>query len=485
VGLLDQSSDQIAFFSEQRLGYIDLQLTRGTVVGNHPIAAGSARPHRRNEHAAGNAQPTPQTSPRVPRRPIGWLLLALLFHLTTDLLGPAPRAEAQASSAAAPATVPSAASAAAPAGQPGLGGTSPAPPATPAPAPAPTTRPIRVGLTAKSTPCTFFPEGHWQGSFYEAWQEVAANANLPFEIVQIPSFRQLLEAGQSGQVDVAVGCINMTPDRLAKYRFSVPLQEDGISVLLRREQTKTWLTIARTLGSPGILGLLAAILSFVLLMTLFLWRIEGYGGQESTRVAGRPRTFAKVFQILLTGPGTNTIASTVRGNSLISIVYFVRIVAASVLVSLVSVNVIKRSTEEAASQVSAVQDLAGKTVSVGPGSVSEGWIDSFNVQLAASDSARRIKLHPMDSLAKSCDLLIRGEVDAVIADNAQVQYYRTKLNPRAPLQVVIRNIHRQSQGLILSPQLPDSTVLRINQAIARIKETGTADAIMRRYVPEE
>ena len=96
---------------------------------------------------------------------------------------------------------------------------------------------------------------------------------------------------------------------------------------------------------------------------------------------------------------TNTIASTVRGNSVISVVYFVRIVAASVLISLVSVNVIKRSTEESISCVSTVQDLAGKTVSVGPGSVSEHWIEGFNQQLGLGDQARRIKLHPMDGLA--------------------------------------------------------------------------------------
>lgn len=438
---------------------------------------------------AKNAEQTARVGRAVCRHGLcAWLGLALLFGLLFGLLrvtsataqeGTNP---AQPSSASTPPPSPAGPLAASPA----------AASAAPSTALAAGTQtmgarplPLRVGLSAKSTPCTFFPEGHFQGSFYEAWQEIAATANLPFEIVSVPTFRQLLDAGQSGQVDVAVGCINMTPERLAKYRFSVPLESDGISVLVRREQSKTWLTILRTLGSPGILGLLAGILSFVLLMTLLLWRIEGYGKQESTQASGRPRTFAKVFQILLTGPGTNTIASTVRGNSLISLVYFVRIVAASVLVSLISVNVIKRSTEEAESHVSALQHLSGKTVSVGPGSVSEHWIEGFNQQLGSGDDAKRIKLHAMDSLIKSCDLLIAGQVDAVIADNAQVQYYRTKINPRAPLQVAIRNIHRQSQGLILSPQLPDATALRINQAIARIKETGTADAILRRYVPEE
>ncbi|HNN96340.1 MAG TPA: transporter substrate-binding domain-containing protein [Pseudomonadota bacterium] len=410
------------------------------------------------------------------RRLLALLAVSLLLGSAAAHAQPAPVPPGPA-----PAAVPSPAAVAA---NPSV---APSPAAVPSPSVAPSVpaRPLRVGLSAKSTPCTFFPEGHWQGSFYESWQEVAATANLPFEIVHIPTFRQLLEAGQSGQVDVAVGCINMTPERLAKYRFSVPIEEDGISVVLRREQTQTWLTILRTIGSPGILGLLAVILSFVLFVTLILWRIEGYGRQESTNTTGRPRTFAKLYQILLTGPGTNTIASTVRGNSLISFVYFVRIVAASVLVSLVSVNVIKRSTEEVASRVNGVQDLAGKTVSVGQGSVSEHWIEGWNAQLGPGEQARRIQLQPLDSLAKAMDSLLAGQVDAVIADNAQVAYYRTKLNPRAPLQVAIRNIHRQSQGLILSPQLPEATALRINQAIARIKETGTADAIMRRYVPEE
>lgn len=426
----------------------------------------------------------PQTRPHLRRRAPHrrrWLaLFSLLLCIATSSRG---GASVPGAPGPAPVVAPSLAPGAAP--SPAVAAPSPAV-AAPSPAPAPTLgqRPLRVGMSAKSTPCTFFPEGHWQGSFYESWQEVAVAANLPFEIVHIPTFRQLLEAGQTGQVDVAVGCINMTPERLAKYRFSVPIEEDGISVVLRREQTQTWLTILRTLGSPGILGLLATILGFVLVMTLILWRIEGYSRQESTNTTGRPRTFAKVFQILLTGPGTNTIASTVRGNSLISLVYFVRIVAASVLVSLVSVNVIKRSAEEAEGQVHGIQDLAGKTVCVGPGSVSEHWIEGFNAQLGPSEQGRRIQLQPLDSLAKAIDTLLSRQVDAVIADHAQIQYYRTKINPRAQLSVAIRNIHRQSQGLILSPQLPESTALRINQAIARIKETGTADAIMRRYVPE-
>ena len=93
-------------------------------------------------------------------------------------------------------------------------------------------------------------------------------------------------------------------------------------------------------------------------------------------------------------------------------------------------------------------------------------------------------LQQIDSLEQACNALQSGQVDAVIADNTQIQYYLTKVNPRAPFQVAIRNIHRQSQGMIFSPNLPAETVLQINQAIARLKENGTVDNIKKRWIPE-
>ena len=256
--------------------------------------------------------------------------------------------------------------------------------------------PLKVGMTTRSMPCTFYSDGHWQGSFFENWNEIAIQASVPYQLIELPNFRQLLEAGQAGQIDIAVGCVNMTPERLAKYRFSVPIQEDGISVLVRKEQSQTWLPVLKTLWSGELLGLLASILAIILLATLVLWRVERYGKQESTSTTGRPRTFIKLFQILLTGPGTNTIASTVRGNSLISVVYFIRIIAASILVSFVSVNIIKKATQEAASGVRAIGDLAGKKVSVGTGSVSEHWVEGYNAGVGASEPERRIQIQQIE-----------------------------------------------------------------------------------------
>lgn len=344
--------------------------------------------------------------------------------------------------------------------------------------------PLKVGFSAKSMPCAFNPDGQWRGSFYETWNEVAVSANLPFEVVNIPNFKQLLQAGLDGQVDVAVGCINMTPDRLAKYRFSVPVQEDGLAVMVRKEPFHIWSPVVRTLFSLDLLELLGGILAFILVISLLIWRVEKYSTQESTLKTGKLRTFSKLFQILLTGPGTNVIATTARSNSLIGFTYFIRMIAASVLLSFVSVNIIKKSSQDVASTVRVIADLAGKTVSVGTGSVSEHWVASYNATVSPTANGGQIRIQQIDSLEQASNALLTGQVDAVIADNTQIQYYLTRVNPKAPFQVAIRNVHRQSQGLIFSPQLPAETVLQINQAIARLKENGTVDNIKKRWIPE-
>ena len=344
--------------------------------------------------------------------------------------------------------------------------------------------PLRVGFSAKSMPCAFNPDGQWRGSFYETWNEIAVSAGLPFEVVSAPTFKQLLQAGSDGKVDVAVGCINMTPDRLGTYRFSVPIQEDGLSVMVRKESFHIWTPVVRTLWSLDLLELLGGILAFIFVIAAVIWKLEDYPHQDNTKKTGQVRTFAKLFQILLTGPGTNVIATTARSNSLIGLTYFIRMIAASVLLSFVSVNIIKKSSQDEASAVHSIADLAGKTVSVGTGSVSEHWITSWNAASSPSVASGQIQMKQIDSLEQAASALSSGQVDAVIADNMQIQYYLTKVKPKAPFQVAIRNVHRQSQGLIFAPSLPEATALQINQAIARLKENGTVDGIRKRWIPE-
>ena len=91
---------------------------------------------------------------------------------------------------------------------------------------------------------------------------------------------------------MAVSCVNMTAERLSKYRFSVPVQEDGVSVMVRKEPFHIWTPVVRTLFSLDLLELLGGILAFILAMALVIWKIE------NTRPGVHPkdRQAAHVFE---------------------------------------------------------------------------------------------------------------------------------------------------------------------------------------------
>ena len=65
-------------------------------------------------------------------------------------------------------------------------------------------------------------------------------------------------------------------------------------------------------------------------------------------------------------------------------------------------NIIKKSTQDVPSAINGIQDLAGKTVSVGTGSVSEHWVNSYNAQLHPSDQ----KVRFTSSRSTACSSLV-------------------------------------------------------------------------------
>lgn len=336
--------------------------------------------------------------------------------------------------------------------------------------------PLSIGMSANSQPCTFYDNGRWQGSSFDIWKEVSAQAQLPFDIVRFPSFRTLLTAAQTGKVDVAVGCINMNAERLAQYRFSVPIAADSISVAVRKNPISAWSAVRTTLVE--LLGLLAGFLSVILILSILIWYSEEYKSKQASLQTGKLNAFIKLFQILLTGAGTNTLAEKKTPNLLIGVAYFVRLVAASILVSFVTANIIRGSLVSSSSEIDSLRSLVNKTVAVRPGTVSERLLQQYNVAYQAqAPESPGILIQPKENMEQAFMALDKQQVAAVVADTAQIRYYMSQVNPNGSFQIVLTDLRPQSQGLIFSPTLPSQTVLKINQAIATLKENGALQEI--------
>lgn len=92
-------------------------------------------------------------------------------------------------------------------------------------------QPLRVGVVQDAMPCSGIQNGQPRGSAVELWQAIAAQRGWRYTTVAIQNPNSAIEAAANGDVDVAVSCLNIIPERLEKVDFSLPYQEDSLAFL--------------------------------------------------------------------------------------------------------------------------------------------------------------------------------------------------------------------------------------------------------------
>jgi ABC-type amino acid transport substrate-binding protein len=339
---------------------------------------------------------------------------------------------------------------------------------------------LRVGVLDGSPPCSELRgPGRWQGTAIDLWQFVAARERLAYTFEPFPSAKALLEASRLGHVDLGVGCLTITPERVGTYRFSLPFQESGVALLMGTNRLATLRAVLEGLLDARLLGLLAGYLLGIGALSVVVWRTEGGyppGSAMETGSAAQPagrwprrdwwRRYALVFQVLATGPGTNTIVATTRGQGLVVLSYLLRIVFGSLIVSTLTLDVLRQAPISDALPDS-LDDLAGRRVAARPGSVSEKLLRSPPLQ-------GRVTVVTLPKLSDAPALLLNRQVDAVLADEQQLRYVReqTPVRQRSRLQLVLDGQRPESQAFVYSPQLPQATAEGIDRAISEAKRNG-------------
>lgn len=352
------------------------------------------------------------------------------------------------------------------------------PPANPEPAMPRLDMPVlRVGVADGSQPCSYRQQGSWSGMAVELWQRIADRERLPYVLVPADNTAALLQATRRGALDVAIGCLTVSPERLKSNRFSLPFQESGLAVMSRRSRLDLGVALLQSLLTPDLIRLLLAYVVLIGLLSLAVWQVEGAGGTPAARELGRRRSFALIFQVLATGPGTNTVVVTSRGHGLVLLAYLVRIISASLLVSYVTINVVRGGPDAAHTTLRSLNDLAGRRVAVRPGSVSDELLQARN----RGGLRPPIQLRQLKRVPDAEALLAAGTVDAVMADAIQLEHLLAQL-PDQRYGLALRDLHPQSQAFAFSPSLNDAVAARINVALGQLKRDGVVARLRRQAV---
>jgi len=115
-----------------------------------------------------------------------------------------------------------------------------------APGPSQAAPVLRVGVADGSQPCSYRQRGSWSGMAVELWQQVADQEQTPYVLVPAENTTELLAATKRNEVDVAIGCITISPERIRQNRFSLPFQESGLGVMVKRNQLELGSSLLRS-----------------------------------------------------------------------------------------------------------------------------------------------------------------------------------------------------------------------------------------------
>jgi polar amino acid transport system substrate-binding protein len=324
---------------------------------------------------------------------------------------------------------------------------------------------LQVGVLDGSPPCSEQRQsGHWQGRAVELWQQLATRENLAYRLSAYGSVGALLEASRDGRIDVGVGCLTVAPDRIGRYRFSLPFQEAGLAVLVQGNRLAAGASLLRALVNPQLLRVLTGYLLAIALLSWLVWRDEHSGDGAGRRE--QLRRYALVFQVLATGPGTNVIVTRTRGHGVVLLSWLVRIIGASLIVSTITLDVLQQPPA-AGGQPRSLDDLAGRRVAVRPGSVSAQLLHEPPL-------AGQVTIVTLPTVGDAVPLLLSNRADAVLADEQQLRHALAQAQAwqRARLQLALQDTHPESQAFVYSPALPADLALRLDRAIGQAKREG-------------
>jgi ABC-type amino acid transport substrate-binding protein len=334
------------------------------------------------------------------------------------------------------------------------------------PLPALAAKVLRVGVLDGSPPCSLQKNrGQWQGRAVELWELIARREGLAYLMSGYANPRSLLEAASNDPVDIGVGCLTMAPERVGKYRFSLPFQERGLALMLPAEAGANSLRLLSTLVNTELLKVIGGYLLAIGIISSIVW-LDEHQGKDSSSKREQLRRFALIYQVLASGPGTNMIVTRTRGHALVLLAWLVRIIGASMIVSTITLDALREPAARGF-QPRRLTDLIGLRIAVRPGSVSENL-------LKTPPLAGRVSLVSLSALDKGPELLLQGKADGVLADEQQLVYVLEQTPPeqRSRLRLALKDSYRESQAFVYSPNLDNAMATRLDRAISQAKRDG-------------
>ncbi|TVQ42032.1 MAG: ABC transporter substrate-binding protein [Gloeocapsa sp. DLM2.Bin57] len=330
-------------------------------------------------------------------------------------------------------------------------------------------RKIRVG-TAGSPPFIFNQEHHIpEGISVDIWSEIATAENLDYELIPQPNVRAGIEALIRGDLDILIGPLSITEERLKVVQFTQPYYASEIGLLVPTEAT-VW-NLVRPFFRIAFISSIAVLILLLFGVGNLLWLAEKRRNPIQFPEKYLPGVSSGMWFALVTlttvGYGDKA-PITKTGKFIASAWMLISMVTASSLTAGLATALTIALSQQTTSEFNNPGDLFGQRIAVVEGTTSAQWGDYYQAKLVKAEN-----------LHEAIELLVQGKVKGVIFDAPAIRYYLTQ-NPDLNFTLANFPLARENYGFALP--IESNKVHDLNVIIVRMDQEEEIDRIVERWL---
>jgi polar amino acid transport system substrate-binding protein len=310
----------------------------------------------------------------------------------------------------------------------------------------------------------------YAGMAIDLWQDAASKIGVTYQYQAYPSLPELLDAVSARRIDVVVGNIAITEDRLLRMDFTQPWFDSGQRVMVDQSHRLSLATLFENLERSGHLEVYLWIAILIALATVGLTIFDRYFDEEFHKEwhKGFIESFYHVISVTTSGKTSHKRLFGVYGRIIAALWMICGLaVIAYVTSSITSVM----TTASLTSQVTSKANLPGKTVGVLNDSVGQAYCFDEALTCVGFDTPNQL-----------AQALRNGTIDAVIGDAATLEYY-AHTHPRPPVTVVGALFRPEKIGFATPLGSPLTRPLTL--AIVADMQNGLIDRLRAKYFGEQ
>ncbi|MGR9052883.1 MAG: transporter substrate-binding domain-containing protein [Gammaproteobacteria bacterium] len=313
-------------------------------------------------------------------------------------------------------------------------------------------------------------DGGFSGISIELWEKIAAQLGLEYKLEPM-EVGQLIRGLQNGSLDLAVGALTITSERIKKIDFSHPFFTSGLGIALVPNRSDKLEAVFKAVFSTRFFQALTGLVAVLLLIGLCIWLLERKANPE--QFGGKfHRGWGGGFwwaAVTMTTVGFGDKAPVTFLGRLLAIVWmFASVITISGFTAAIA-SVF--TLQEIEGRVRGPQDLYGISVGIVKDTTSAAYAESHRLRSVA-----------YKNVSAALQALSDDKVGAVVYD-APILQYLTASGDTSHIRVLPNTFLRQDYAF----GLPEKSPLRENINAVLLEQIASDDwkTLLSNYMGEQ